>query len=619
MSQSRIPPTERSLDAERIWREGEDLLDQLERGKLNGDQLDQTRGFDELVVRLRTICGARLTTIGRTHRDSEGRFQIESLGRSGVCVATTDPVDANFEIDPSLHWIVEPEGKGKGEICRTTQSLTSNDYVFIEQRFDDSVALNVRKPVAELQHALTGLAIPILLRSELIAARDRASECEQLFSGGSPTESYHAIAATVARVSGAPRATLVLQRGSSLRVVGSSAAAKIDQDARTIRSIKRVVSNDADKSEYMSTFGILDLRVVDLQACDGGSDGGSFAYVVLEWFADSIESDERAEPEVALSKLAVALPMVSRATMLAMRREESTAGLIQRMRTSLSPAFLAALLATFIVACAILCWLPVPFSIAVKGKVEPVGFASVYAPDQGLISEVFVEDGERVVEGTPLMQLTSPALELVDQDTRSRLAAAQTKLSSTVASKRDSHSFATAEAEVLKAEINGLKQQLKIISKQRDRLLLRSPIVGVVDQWDTRNSMVGRPVTHGHHLMDLVNENDGWRVKLEVPDHEIGYLSDSSKATNRTRSCSFRVLSSPTISHIGKLSEIASASKINEQGESVVEVTLEVDAQSAESLRPGAGVIARVPCDERSVAFVLFRGFVEWWRTLVWI
>jgi Barrel-sandwich domain of CusB or HlyD membrane-fusion len=611
MSPPRDPQPERSSDADRIWKEGENLIESIEHRVREERDFDQTRLFEDLAVRLRSISGSQVTTIARTRSDGRGGIFVECLGRSGFDVVRAG--DPGTEFSQTIRWVIDKDS-GR-EQCRTVQRLAHDHCVFIEQGFDAAVPLGLRQPIAELQNALTSLIVPWLLRSDCVSLDQLATETENLFAGSTPSASYHQIAAAVASLGGVHRATLVRCQGGVHRVVGSSASSKIDRDARAVRSIERLMNDVSRRDAYQREFAIQELQIVDVQ----GADGVKIAAMVLESFADTFNPGEDRGSNQATVKLATSLPSISRAIELATQREDHAASLSHRLRSNMNLRGALAMVAIALTALGILCWIPIPFSIPVQGMVEAVGVASVYAPDQGLIAEVYVKDGQKVVEGAPLVQLSSPTLDLAEQDTQSRLEAAQTKLTSAMASKRTGDSLGSAETEVLKSEIEGLKQQIEIISKQRDRLLIRSPIAGVVDQWEARRSMVGRPVAHGHHLMDLVDESEGWQVKLSVPDHEIGYLDRSTSPADPWRTCSFRVVSSPTVVHTGKIIEISSASMFNEQGDRVVEVTVDIDDESSDALRQGAGVMARVPCEKRSLAFVLFRGFTEWWRTQVWI
>jgi hypothetical protein len=166
----------------------------------------------------------------------------------------------------------------------------------------------------------------------------------------------------------------------------------------------------------------------------------------------------------------------------------------------------------------------------------------------------------------------------------------------------------------LKAEIAGLRKQLKLIQSQQHALTIRSLIDGTVDRWDLQQSLTARPVLHGQYLLDVISSDHGWTVELDLPEHHVNYVLDQPQ---RCR-CFFRMRSNPTKTYEGVVDRIADVAHLNPSGHSVVRLTVPIETDFAAEFRSGATVVAQLRCGRRAIGFVLFRGLVQWWRSQAW-
>ncbi len=265
----------------------------------------------------------------------------------------------------------------------------------------------------------------------------------------------------------------------------------------------------------------------------------------------------------------------------------------------------------------------VPFNIAVDGKVTAVSSSRIYAPSEGIVVEVLVADGDSVRQGTPLVRLHSPKLDLQQRALEGTLITTQSRLDSLQVSRTgrrsgdDSDANHSADERVLKTEIDGLKKQLELIELQRSELLIASPIAGRVDGWDLHASLQARPVAVGQFLLNVIAETEGWQVQLNIPDEQIGYLLKHQQ--NESCKVKFRLRSDPTVVHQGEIETIADGARADAQGKSIVLATLPFQSKQEIPIRDGATVLAQVNCGNRSVGFVWLRGLIEWWRTSSWL
>jgi multidrug efflux pump subunit AcrA (membrane-fusion protein) len=265
----------------------------------------------------------------------------------------------------------------------------------------------------------------------------------------------------------------------------------------------------------------------------------------------------------------------------------------------------------------------VPLMIPVNGMVTAMEASRIYAPAEGIVEEVLVADGDTVSRGMPLVRLRSPELDLQQRALEGAMMTAQNRLDSLQIARTDGRFSAdndqnlSADDKVLRTEIKGLQKQLELIQAQQAALLITSPIDGHVDGWDLQNSLQARPVAVGQLLLNVISEPAGWKVQLDVPDQNVGYLLQHQSVENcRVR---FRLRSDATVVHEGKIDTIADSAQLDRQGNSIVRATLPFIAQGDVSIREGATVVAQVDCGKHSVGFVWLRGLIEWWRTSSWL
>jgi multidrug efflux pump subunit AcrA (membrane-fusion protein) len=265
--------------------------------------------------------------------------------------------------------------------------------------------------------------------------------------------------------------------------------------------------------------------------------------------------------------------------------------------------------------------LPAELEIPVTGVISAANSSAIYAPAEGVVEEVLVDDGQQVSLGTPLIRLRSPELDLAQRTLEAALATAAVRLDSIQISRighstRDEFSQTSLDERVLKTEIEGLQSQLALLQRQQQELLIHSPLNGRVDGWKLRSTWLARPVAVGQYLLSVLSPTEGWNVELEIPDRHVGYLLEHQ----RQRKCTvvFRLRSDAAVLHQGEIETIADTAQIDARGNSMVLATLPFAAAEPGQLRDGASVLAQVHCGQRSIGFVWLRGVVEWWRSSTW-
>ncbi len=82
----------------------------------------------------------------------------------------------------------------------------------------------------------------------------------------------------------------------------------------------------------------------------------------------------------------------------------------------------------------------------------------------------------------------------------------------------------SAEVAQINTQEANLEKQLKLLSAERDKLQLHSPIDGVVVAREVKQQLAERPVARGDALMTIVDLNGPWQLRIDVADRDSGYV-----------------------------------------------------------------------------------------------
>ncbi|TWT87938.1 efflux RND transporter periplasmic adaptor subunit [Neorhodopirellula pilleata] len=160
--------------------------------------------------------------------------------------------------------------------------------------------------------------------------------------------------------------------------------------------------------------------------------------------------------------------------------------------------------------------IPTAYSIDARATVTAMNSRRVAAPIDATLLTVHKRPGDLVVIGEPLFELDGRPL-------RIELEALTAEIEE--ASKDEDISLANGE--IAKAQLAGLRRQSlsrrrDLIVDRMDKLIVTSPIDGIVIQGDWQHSL-GTPMEIGQTLLEIA-PSDSVEVELEIPEVEIGYV-----------------------------------------------------------------------------------------------
>src|ERR1700751_4775712 len=189
-----------------------------------------------------------------------------------------------------------------------------------------------------------------------------------------------------------------------------------------------------------------------------------------------------------------------------------------------------------VAACAVVIFFAaVPWPLRVEGDavVAPVHSAQLQPEIEGVISKVYVREGDRVVRGQVLA-------ELADWDARTKLAQAQAKYQATLLQVNRALALNNdTEAGVQRVQADYWKSEVERSQEELDRTRLRSPIDGVVTTPHVENT-TGRRLQFGDSLAEVVDTSRAI-VDVAIDDDDASLLRVGEPASVKLNSFPTRV------------------------------------------------------------------------------
>jgi multidrug efflux pump subunit AcrA (membrane-fusion protein) len=298
-------------------------------------------------------------------------------------------------------------------------------------------------------------------------------------------------------------------------------------------------------------------------------------------------------------------------------------------RTALVIAAIAAAVAGLVL-------VPADFNVEAVGTLQPAVRRDVFAPRSGLVEEVLIAHGADVAAGQPLVRLHDPLLDLELKRVDGELQTAQRQIDAVRATRtnrqvRDASPADTyrlsAEERELEQRLTNLRRELELLNRERDQLVVKSPIAGRVLTWDLSNRLVARPVERGEVLVTVADLSRDWQLELEVPDDRIGHVLSAQEKLGPELTVHYRLSSDDRERHTGKISEMSRTANVPDESgtspEPVVTLKVAVDEQelsagATRELRPGVSARAQIACGRKPIGYVwlhdIWDAAVEWLR-----
>jgi multidrug efflux pump subunit AcrA (membrane-fusion protein) len=171
-----------------------------------------------------------------------------------------------------------------------------------------------------------------------------------------------------------------------------------------------------------------------------------------------------------------------------------------------------------------------------------------------------------------------------------------------------------------------LRRELELLNREREQLVVTSPIAGRVLTWDLSNRLIARPVERGEVLVTVADLAQEWQLELTVPDDRIGHVLAAQETLGPQLTVRFRLSSDDQEQHTGHIAEISRmADVLDEDGTAAPVVNVKVALNEQElsggalgELRPGVSARAQIACGRKPIGYVwlhdVWDAALEWLR-----
>jgi RND family efflux transporter MFP subunit len=241
------------------------------------------------------------------------------------------------------------------------------------------------------------------------------------------------------------------------------------------------------------------------------------------------------------------------------------------------------------------------YRVSADATVEGSVRRTITAPIDGYLETIDARPGDTVAEGQLLGTFDSRDLSLE----RLRVASERTQLTARVqeATARGERAL----AQVIAAQIRQSDAQLALLDEQLARTQVRAPFNGLVVSGDLSQSL-GAPMQRGVAMFEIA-PLDGYRVVLEVDEHDIAELAEGQRGSLVLAA----LPSTPLVFEVRRITPVAAIA----DGRNVFRVEADL-ADPDGRVRPGMRGVAKVLIDERRLGFIWTHEIVRWVRLRLW-
>jgi hypothetical protein len=478
---------------------------------------------------------------------------------------------------------------------------------------------------------------------------DLDSFIRAVHGGLNPKQVAYLLANDGRRLIGVERVSVAVKTGERCRIEAVSGQDTVERRSNLIRRMNRLAECVLKHGEAMTFAGSVDpdwprdvaralsayveesnSRLVIVTPLfdrrkDGKKVGRPKAALIVETIADAAEPEE----------LAGKIDVVARHGSLAFYNAEEVSrifllplwkglGWVSRLFTGSRLMLTTTVLAALAGFAAALTFMPWTLWLEGKGALNPQMRRTIFAPVQGEVEQVKVDFKSNVQVGAELVVLSNPQLKdealSLSGNLNAKLLKQKALLSSVNERGRPPAEVQHDKQELaaVETEIQNIRNQLRLIDVELDKLKLRSPIDGQILTWQPEMKLRRRPVERGEPLLEVARVDGEWIVEVEFPENVVAHLlAAREKSPNRELKATFVVSSAPSTSFTGVLFELATQSE-PKNGENVCAGKVRLDRRMPADLRlAGAEVRVKVDCGSRALGYVLFRELIDFARERV--
>jgi len=425
----------------------------------------------------------------------------------------------------------------------------------------------------------------------------------------------------------ADRVSLFQKDHRAASMIACSGAASIDSNSTTVQELEKSVLglfqnnepklwNAADDQLQTPRYRLL---------LPWPSNSNSLTHGLLVEWSDpqaTIDRVQRASNLLPMINQAwqyqyrwLCLPPRARAQAIGQSASQPPAGRIPKRLAGL--ALLASLVA--------LAMIPYPFYIQTQAYLEPTTQQFIHATADSFIEELLVAEGQSVQSHQPLVRLRAPNLELqIEELTGQILALVEKKDGLRVAVNQLSANSSdlanqtrlSAELRLIEIQEKHAQEKLDFLEKQRQELLLQSPIKGIVVGGDLSRELSDRPLQRGDALFRVADLQGPWHLKLLVADRDGRYVQQA--LLNGPIDIDWGLENTTGLGLKAKLFSMRPEVDQRPNQGPCRSATASIEESQLEQPAIGAVAYARIPCGKQPLWFIWSRPLVEFLQKRFW-
>lgn len=451
-----------------------------------------------------------------------------------------------------------------------------------------------------------------------------------------PTEVAFIVANAGALLTEADRVSVLIRRRKRSRVAAITGQAAVNRRANQVRLLEalgtRVMQANAPVvagsggelhcpeqvrgalQAYRQTAGSAVLLAAPLREADPGRP--PLGAVVIERMTGAPSARLNQDADFLAEHAAMALGNAARHDRILFRSWRSALG---RMLRESAQARFWGVLTVLAVATGVLWLTPWPLRLQARGALRAADRRGLYAPEDGVVQEVYATHNRRVAAGDPVAILENNDLRAQHHQVLEELGAVRQQRA-VLEAERSGRPASTQRQLLLDGEImelaereKSLSEQEQLLSRRLETLLVTAPIDGWIATWEPERVLSHRPVQQGNLLVQVIAADADWELQLEVDDADSGYVLEAWSQREQESAAipvEYVLSTHPERTYRGWLTDVAPRTE-SIAGRHVIPVKVKPDEGDPPPLRDGATVRAKIHCGERSLGFVMFREVIE--------
>ena len=182
---------------------------------------------------------------------------------------------------------------------------------------------------------------------------------------------------------------------------------------------------------------------------------------------------------------------------------------------------------------------PVPLVVYSNASIRPADIQTLASPRDAVVQQIHVRHGQEVLRGEKLLTMIDPALEeeitalvgrravLLQQQSRWTEA-----LVDTSSNRLDRMEQVQGERSLVAEEIQSIDNQLTVLQRAKESLVIRADRNGIVDAWQIEQRLQSRPLRRGDPLLQVIAEDSPWVVDVQVPQSRIAHVQNADADEN---------------------------------------------------------------------------------------